>query len=294
MAGPGRHIRCRTNGPVNLDAVAYGAAGYLVLSYETDPGAPESDPDSGLRRQLWTSPDGETWDRIGGRKLDGCCLFGLALAPSGAILIGWGDGDYERGRGPYVSDDGREWTLLKPTAFGVDSLYVEHIQSTASGVALAGWPCVPGHCDARVWTSTDGVTWDQVAGEVPGDANVRAIATDGRRRVAALTRCPGYSCPTDLWVSDGDGPWTLGLELPGVDNITVAFTGSAFVAIGAGDHGFVQMASVDGSTWTELANDGLPTFRDYDEDCVPGWVAARHDTVLMGSADCWYWRGTVS
>ena len=70
----------------------------------------------------------------------------------------------------------------------------------------------------------------------------------------------------------------------------VVFTGSAFVAVGIGSTNGVQLASLDGVTWTEVALDSRLTGND--EDCGPSMTAA-DDTILLRTAFCGNWRGTV-
>jgi hypothetical protein len=277
----------RDSGPEEL---AWGGAGYVAMGGDRE----GSGDDIDVKMDVWRSSDGVTWERTpADLELGKCrgreCPFarGLALAPSGAIVVGYAYYEDEPSTGPYLSEDGERWELLEPSAFGVESLEVRDVQSTASEVFLVGRTCRT--CATRIWTSTDGRTWTS-AGEL-GATNVgsASIATHGSRLVAAVVTCPGNTrCGSEVWSSVDGGPWTQDLVRPDLDMAKVVTAGDAFVLVGLRGETYEALTSIDGSTWVTV-EPGPPS----DDDCGVTWLAGGPDTVILGDPDCSIWRGTL-
>ena len=108
---------------------------------------------------IWTSPDGVTWTRVGGRGPD-------LIAPRGPGFVGFYRAE-GRAAGTHPptfmqSADGSTWT----SASGVVAAWVQDLIGTPDGGALAiGWmdgpPAADGGptFDAMAWHSADGLVW---------------------------------------------------------------------------------------------------------------------------------------
>ena len=284
--------------------VAAGAGGYVIDALEHDGQQQAHQPQTWV--EFWVSKDGKSWQRRGKlRDIEDPFLRGVALAPSGAMVVGrvW---DMSRhASGPYVTSDGQAWDLLTPSAFGVESLYVELLTSTSSEVVLIGSPCeqvdmATKSCNPHVWTSTDGSAWRDTGAIHSADGTTiggaLSVASDGRRMVAAGQRCNRTDyCDVwgQIWTSAGGGDWHLVLDQQSLEDGHVVFTGSAFLYIGLNSYigKPVMLASVDGDTWSAIPADGLPY---NDEDCLP-WLAAGNDLVVAGNSNLcnWFVGGTI-
>jgi hypothetical protein len=291
--------------------LAVGAGGYLLT---TDDFAADFESPS----QLWASADGRAWQVIGEVPSTACirrsCPIprSLALAPSGTMLThsveNLGSSDQES-FGPYASEDGVHWRLIGPGAFGLDSLFVDSIQSTKAAVLLVGRSCRD--CEPRIWTSTDGTTWEPFKNVPVQPYTTPLLATGAGQSVVVLQVCPGYPlCSTEVWSSADGGRWNRRMSHPELWGTQVTFTGSAFVAVGIHwdcvrtydeepfcDEDlhiprYVVMASADGVTWGDVLSDS--PMKPSDEDCEPFWIAGRDGTVLLGSQCGLEWRGTVT
>ena len=271
-----------------------GAGRYYLTTgtYTIFPGPPA---------EIWASADGVAWQAFGEvprtectRKL--CANQGsLAVTPSGTVLVHAVAQMEEKSFGPYVSEDGIEWRLVEPSAFGLDSIVVDSIESTDAAVLLMGRSCWD--CEARLWTSTDGTTWDP-AEDVPVQLYSRPhLATGDGQRVIVLMACSAAKgCGgTEVWSSADGGPWTRRFSAPDILHAIVGFTGSAFVAVGQGEDParYVVLGSADGVTWSEIPNDS--TMNPADEECSPAWLVGANGTVLLGGEEeCMTLRGTVT
>jgi hypothetical protein len=289
--------------------LAVGAAGYLLATEEVNRGFPRP------TYRLWSSANGRTWHAIGEIPRDGCTrkfcpsLWSLALAPSGTILAHASDHLEDESFGPFASEDGVDWRVVDPGAFGLDALVVESIQSTDAAVLLVGRSCWD--CEPRLWTSTDGATWDSIDEVSVLPSSFPRLATGDGQRVIVLNTCPeAQPCGTEVWSSVDGGRWTRRITYPHVLSAEVTFAGSAFVAVGL-DEGcryepgddvcnrhielarYVVLASPDGVTWGEIPLDD--TMNPVDEECWPAWIAGADDTMVLGGHfDCIFWRGTVT
>lgn len=291
--------------------LAAGAGGYLLT---TDDVANLDVP-----ARLWASPDGRAWQVIG-EVPSGTCerrscpdARSLALAPPGTILVHLAENvglSDERSFGPYASDDGVHWRSIESRAFGVDSLFVESIQSTSAAVLLVGRSCRD--CEPRIWISTDGATWEPFEKVSVQPYTTPFIATGAGRSVVVLQVCPKYPlCNTQFWSADDGGRWNRRMshaELWGTD---VTFTGSAYLAVGV-DLGcvpadsdppfcdedlrsprYVVLASTDGVSWADVST-ASPTEPPYPEGCESIWLAGGDGTALLGSECGLEWRGIVT
>lgn len=272
-------------------------------------------PRSEWGARVWRSDDGRSWEISRTTLHDllrrGESIHDLAVTPSGTLLatVLRTRGAQFQYTGPWVSDDGRDWRLLGPARFGLETLNVETIGSSSPAAYVAGWPC--GACDvdtlydgqstsSGIWTSVDGIEWTEVApiGSLPGPAV--SFATDGTSSVALLRICTDGECRKEVWASGAGGAWTFAygpIDGDGLQQIQLVSADSAFLAV---RRGYDVLASFDGLTWTAVESD-----TDTVEGvCGPGYVAVRGKVIVAvhgagedygyGSERCPAWRGTIS
>ncbi len=278
----------RDSGP---EEIASSSAGYVAMGVDRETVGDQFQ----TKVDVWHSDDGQAWDRTGtDLELETCrgreCqhVRGLAVAPSGAIIVGYAYFEDQPSSGPYVSEDGDSWALIEPSAFGVDSLEVRDVHSSDSAVYLVGRTC--GSCPTRIWTSIDGRTWAS-AGELGAtDVATASIAIADDTVVAALVTCPPSArCGSEIWSSVDGGQWTRELVRPDLEMVKVVHGGDAFVVVGLRSETYEALTSVDGSNWATV-EPGPPS----DDDCGVAWLAGGPGTVILGDPDCGIWRGTLS
>jgi hypothetical protein len=157
----------------------------------------------------------------------------------------------------WTSSDGARWGRVELDGAGAR-------ETTASGVAtgtgravVVGTAITPlGDKDARIWTSTDGATWDRVnVPAAPGDQSLTAVAAGPLGFVAAgVARRGSLSVPAVWWSLDGigwrpvEGPFAAGQAIEGL-----AVGRSGVVAVGTlqtgGEIDGMVWFSGDGTTW---------------------------------------------
>jgi hypothetical protein len=280
--------------------ITSGRGGYVIAGFDGDYSYNSEDGTVSGTPTIWRSPDGVGWDRVGHIGLDACCPdidhleqidpWTVALAPSGDIIAGYVGGGVTEDLNfsdPLVLGDSGDWEAVEPSAFGVDPFDLFRVFSTPSEVLLFGGPCT--ECPGGIWSSTDGRAWARVGDLAIPTTWVRSVATDGRHSVATLSSCFSQQdplCGEQIWATDEADGWSMRLALgPRTHRLNVFYTGSAFVAIGESFDGIVELGSLDGSTWTELAGNGSPA-------CASSY-AAHDDVMVAGRGECGWWRGTV-
>jgi hypothetical protein len=285
----------RDTGRAQILRVAANATAYLIIGVLTTelPGTVfESD------LLLWRSSDGRTWERSGelplGPSCDDirCAVDTVALAPSGAIFVGVPGSRDDRRDGPRVSEDGVDWRLVKPAAFGVDALAIRDVDATDSEVVLAGNECQ--ECPSRLWTSRDGSTWSMQDADGLPFVRTFSVARIGERVVAAILGCPDErTCGLELWMSEGGGSWERTLAQPDVVSPDLAAVGDTFMVVGRDRSRPVILASTDGRTWTEVDQAGL----GWADEChvsFPWLAGGARPMFLVGSEEeCAVWRGLM-
>jgi len=316
LGGPAKQV---------MYAVVAGGPGLVAV------GGDESGDD--FDAAVWASVDGLTWERVahdesifGGP--DRQTMFGLAVV-EGLGLVAWGeDFDEPLTKGIWVSPPvaGLEWARVSSdepyqVCFGCAVLgdLLVRADDTPGMAVVAGGPGLVavgtdeagGGQDAAVWTSSDGLTWQQVPHDeavfggdgnqemcdvVAGGPGLIAVGTDrgGDGDAAVWASADGL-----IWERVSDQESALGG--PGDQRMgAVVAGGPGLVAVGqentTSDSNAVVWISVDGLTW-ERVPDPESVFGDPDstyQDMVavvaggPGLVAVGSDR-SGGDSDAAVW-----
>jgi hypothetical protein len=137
---------------------------------------------------VWTSADGRRWTTVANLpERSGFQLQGLADGRAGLVTFALGEtsvevkpGDFRGPVVPWISDDGSSWRAGPPSAalFGAYASIV----AAPGGYVAAG--SVGDDPTARLWTSTDGLEWVEVAGADLGGSSSVGVVSDGRHLLA--------------------------------------------------------------------------------------------------------------
>jgi hypothetical protein len=193
-----------------IHQVVAGPAGLLAVGATL----PSSGEDSLI---LWSSPDGEEWDRVA--EIGGVGGFPVVGLDDGWLAIGNGLRE-----GPQVmrSSDGSEWNAVTHPAFAsIETGYGTYVMDAAvtdGGVVAVGndLGCGGSTMSGAIWFSPDGETWERIAPErfcdaawhafesvgVSPSGAVYALGSGGELWVATDPAEPDSWQPT----SAGDGP----------------------------------------------------------------------------------------
>ena len=137
---------------------------------------------------VWTSTDGRHWTALSTLpEQSGFGLQGLADGSAGLVTLALGDasvevkpGDFRGPIVPWVSEDGLSWRAgqSSPALFGASASIVGapggYVATGTVGFELA----------SRLWTSTDGLDWVEVAGLDLRGISIFAVVSDGRHVLA--------------------------------------------------------------------------------------------------------------
>ena len=244
---------------------------------------------------VWTSPDGFTWERLTGGPEDPDLRQGeiLAAAAGGPGFVAVGSNSTA-----WYSTDGSDWSLADtpppPTGFGGPGNAGEpptvtmHQVATAADVLVAWGNASADNGDEIllepvVWTSRDGRTWTSVSG--PG---MDSVALAGRPGGFVATGMLIGGIPAGLanrvaYFSNDGQTWEratndlesrrppnpnggLSNDEPLLTVNAVAAAGSGFVAVGSDGMCLIDLCadaeaaiwtSVDGRSWARMAGDDL-------------------------------------
>jgi hypothetical protein len=163
---------------------------------------------------VWTSPDGDSWERIdlsssatSGSGLD-VVMFDVAWGPAGYVAVG---SEFGGTSGPEVaiwrSSDARLWTRIATTGqpFGATGS-LSSVAALASGYMAAGPEGFGlGEGPVTLWTSPDGATWDRVLTLDAGSAQA-IVAIDSRAAIAGQVIENGGTDADDFHAAIWMGP----------------------------------------------------------------------------------------
>ena len=202
--------------------VAWGPAGYVVVSSRIEGGSPAD--------VAWWSPDGRTWTRI--TKIDGAthpALGAVAAGAGGFVAVGT-DGSRPTA---WRSTDGRTWH--RPATTGAVPQPDRARMRYANGRFL-----VP--TGREVWSSADGRSWAKA--RVPGQGNgVFDVAAGPGGGFVAVGRSPAGEQPGEVATADAElRAWTRLPEDPVFSTalaiaILLSPDGSRLVAVGNSQSG---------------------------------------------------------
>jgi hypothetical protein len=194
------------DGPVVLNAVTHGAAGYVAVGWTTPPDQPWMLDDHVVLR----SADGRTWEAA--VDLDELPLGGMWDVTAGgpgyvAVGVDWSITGVAHA-GVWVSDDGIRWALADPA--GVACVVCDDIELmnavTTDGIRLIA----TGGAGSLVWVSDDGIEWSILGSHDPdGTGSWAAALTASDDRIVAVG---AIELPPDpepegaaAWVSEDRG-----------------------------------------------------------------------------------------
>jgi hypothetical protein len=198
------------------------------------PGGPGLDPTT-----VWRSPDrGLTWTPVGA--IEAQYVGSPAATASAVVVVGL---DWRGANAVWASADGAEWHRVLG-----DAVVVSDVARTPGGFVAIGSNAPDGAGRMQLWSSPDGVTWDQLAptgadGQLPHGTGRIAIGDHGWVFVGLLDQGVWRSPDGAVWthVADLDEPFTWDLD-----------AADGFVAVGSTG----AWHSSDGLRWTELAGAG--------------------------------------
>ncbi len=131
---------------------------------------------------------------------------------------GWFQSFDEPPRDVWSSSDGREWKLITQNAPWLHSDLAMSITFHDKMWIMGGWHNgrLPGHSAShQVWSSADGLKWDQVTQSAGWSPRLAAGLVEHRRRLWVLGGIENYyfgddaSLKNDVWSSEDGKEWKL-------------------------------------------------------------------------------------
>ena len=243
---------------------------------------------AGNDQGLWTSSDGTTWRHaLRAVEVDvvvagpnAIVAFGTK-ASSGSSPIVLADDTFSLAATPakpvppepmatWISSDGQTWQQLDPPAFRPVSANVpgspglktypsvDEAVSVAGGFVAAGSTQVTaiGQVDQRIWTSTDGRSWDRATYAGGGGAVLAGTSTG-----LIFIEGPGQGPSDGVWTSPDGRSWSHVADPPELADLgptaAVAVPGGFLLAAnlsGNPDDSLAELlTSADGRAWTALS-----------------------------------------
>jgi hypothetical protein len=250
----------------------------------------------------WSSDDGREWRAAQIDSADPSFARSVAANASGELVaVGW------RGSSPaaWVSQDGGTWASTNVPTLGEDAERMVTVSATASGW-IAGGSAGPelGARRARLWTSTDGRTWQAVAdGPEFADSEVATVLPmKGGYLALGQLGTVQHGTGSVAWQSEDGLAWTR-MDDPALKTALVAAGAvgqdGRLVAVGTGldAREAVVWLSEDGRSWERLPQEKSRLFhgqkiRMSDVIATPGgWVGVGDESSLQRpSAKSWISR----
>lgn len=261
-----------TSGPeIGMWDIAGRPDGFVAIGY---------DGPSPLRAAVWTSPEGELWERLElGAVFANARVNSVTVGGPGWVIVGSvHETDGPRGAA-WTSPDGRTWTQVPdgPT-FDVGGYLdtgeepgsgsLRDVAATGDVVVAVGDTCDSqgGACRAATWRSSDaGATWARAIGpDVVGNLTQVILTQDGF--MAFGVSCKVEAPCTAMLASSDDGTtwsWTPSVILPAESRILAAVAVDGGIVAGASqDNGLIVMGTRDGTTWDVLHQEALQPSAD--------------------------------
>jgi hypothetical protein len=153
-------------------------------------------------------------------------------------------------------------------AFGPGRLAMSSVAAGGPGLVAVGWDTSSGVADAAVWTSTDGLDWQEVVIGEAGLQIMNSVTAGGPGLVAVGYDSSGGDEDAAVWTSPDGFTWTrvphdeVVFGGPGSEEMFgVAAGGPGLVAVGwgtsAGDDAAAVWVSADGYDWTRIDDNAV-------------------------------------
>jgi hypothetical protein len=223
-----------------MPTVVSTSRGWFAMAYD------------GSSTVLWSSDDGVAWSRAAtdDRTFEGSVLVSLAEGGPGLVGVGFeieGGGIGRPSVAVWVSDEGGAWSRVE-LGEGVfeDAWMVSVVPGGPGLVAVGSSKPVSATTDAAaVWTSEDGLTWEQV----PPDEAV--FGGDGDEGISAVTSTEssfvavgGDKTGARVWTSPDGLTWSR-VSAPEI------FAGGGMLTVASGELGLVAIGRSQVDAWTE-------------------------------------------
>jgi hypothetical protein len=295
-----------TSGPeIGMFDVAAGGPGVVAVGNAARPE---------MEATAWFSPDGVSWERFTLGDADLMRIHAVTWDGRQFVAVGEDRSEWDgtlKGMAKataraavWTSSDGRTWSRVphsaaldagefKDTMEDPSTGGMADVVAGPGGLVAVGSVCestpstAPPACEPAAWASTDGTSWDRVAGIPSLTGSLKAIATSGSGYVAVgATQTCDASVSTDPWgcpalvLTSPDGQvWTQQpFEQPG-DLRTLTVLGGRYFAT-APDGPQTLWTSDDGSAWVPADVQGGPATSG------EGWhFAATQDTAVWIGTD---------
>ena len=144
--------------------------------------------DSGEDKEavIWTSPDGQDWDRLSDGSLSGegdQQINAITSGGPGLVAVGEETIDGDENAAVWTSIDGTNWDRVEDPSGALGGSGSQQISAVADsdvGLVAAGNEVLNG-TNGALWVSADGTTWSRVP-----PAEITTLADFGRQVVRAL------------------------------------------------------------------------------------------------------------
>ena len=152
---------------------------------------------------VWTSPDGEVWQRAGADAPDfeHASMWAVSEGGPGYVAVGWRRNP-EPDLAVWTSGDGDDWTLT-PELPGAAGFQGRAIAGIDGELVIVG--DLVGGGEAAVWRSADGTTWERVASDTFAEASMTdTVVSDG-----GLVAVGSHLDDAAVWTSADGSSWRL-------------------------------------------------------------------------------------
>jgi DNA-binding SARP family transcriptional activator len=145
-----------------------------------------SDSGEGKEAVVWTSPDGQDWDRLSDGSLSGegdQQINAITSGGPGLVAVGEETIDGDENAAVWTSIDGTNWDRVEDPSGALGGSGSQQISAVADsdvGLVAAGNEVLNG-TNGALWVSADGTTWSRVP-----PAEITTLADFGRQVVRAL------------------------------------------------------------------------------------------------------------
>ena len=198
-----------------ISSLAAGPDGFVALAF-----SPGDSYTYGLARPV-VSADGAVWRTGAPSTFAGADVNGLAFGPAGWLAVGTVSGAASVQVWLWSSPDGLSWTRLGAMT-GLADEYPGQLLGSDQGYLFQTYGGRGGD-GPTMWTSADGVAWQEVIGPLVG-------RSDQWRETIAVSagfyswneQSAAFSADGRIWAAVADGPGTNGLRMSGLEDQILA------------------------------------------------------------------------